>query len=97
MIVPNCLGVFYLRLNLLSVSLLISIIFNFFSFAGLHLLYAREPIITQAVAALIGIFVGFTVGILVAAISGTVFLWLYGSFWTTLLVIFLGGVPFISV
>ncbi len=47
--------------------------------------------ITQALAALIGVFVGFTLGILVVAISGTVLLWLYGSFWTTVLVIFLGG------
>lgn len=45
-------------------------------------------------AALIGVFGGFTLGILVLAISGTIFLWLYGSFWTTLLVIFLGGLAF---
>ena len=49
--------------------------------------------ITQALAALIGVFVGFTLAILVVAISGTVFLWFYGSFWTTAFVIFLGGDP----
>jgi DnaJ family protein C protein 14 len=48
-------------------------------------------LIVLALAALIGVFVGFTLGILVVAISGTVLLWLYGSFWTTVLVIFLGG------
>lgn len=51
-------------------------------------------LIVLALAALIGVFVGFTLGILVVAISGTVLLWLYGSFWTTVLVIFLGGLAF---
>lgn len=50
-------------------------------------------VINQALAALIGVFVGFTLAILVVAISGTVLLWIYGSFWTTGLVIFLGGDP----
>ncbi|KAF3969421.1 hypothetical protein CMV_006782 [Castanea mollissima] len=47
-----------------------------------------------ALAALIGVFVGFNLAILVVAISGTVFLWFYGSFWTTAFVIFLGGLAF---
>ncbi|XP_015867831.3 uncharacterized protein LOC107405311 [Ziziphus jujuba] len=53
-------------------------------------------LIVLALAAIIGAFVGFTLAILVVAISGSLFLWLYGSFWTTLLVIFLGGSAFAS-
>lgn len=51
-------------------------------------------LIVLALAALIGFFVGFTLAILLTAISGVVFLWLYGNFWTTMLVIFSGGVAF---
>uniref|UniRef100_A0A803Q4P1 J domain-containing protein n=1 Tax=Cannabis sativa TaxID=3483 RepID=A0A803Q4P1_CANSA len=51
-------------------------------------------LLVLALAALIGLFVGFTLGILVAAISGAIFLWLYGSFWTTVFVIVLGGLAF---
>ncbi|KAL4643212.1 hypothetical protein ACB092_02G077700 [Castanea dentata] len=51
-------------------------------------------LVVLALAALIGVFVGFTRAILVVAISGTVFLWFYGSFWTTAFVIFLGGLAF---
>ncbi|GLT98944.1 hypothetical protein SLE2022_164160 [Rubroshorea leprosula] len=47
-----------------------------------------------AIAALTAVFIGFTLAILVVAIFGTLFLWFYGSFWTTLLVIFLGGLAF---
>ncbi|KAG2721254.1 hypothetical protein I3760_02G072900 [Carya illinoinensis] len=53
-------------------------------------------LIVLAVAALIGVFAGFTLAILTVAVSGTVFLWFYGSFWTTALVIFLGGLAFTS-
>nr|POE95560.1 dnaj like subfamily c member 14 [Quercus suber] len=51
-------------------------------------------LVVLALAVLIGVFVGFTLAILVVAISGTVFLWFYGSFWTTAFVIFLGGLAF---
>ncbi|KAL5541483.1 hypothetical protein UlMin_009193 [Ulmus minor] len=51
-------------------------------------------LIVLGLAALIGVFVGLTLAILVVAISGALFLWLYGSFWTTLSVIFLGGLAF---
>ncbi|XWS08458.1 hypothetical protein CRYUN_Cryun40dG0004200 [Craigia yunnanensis] len=47
-----------------------------------------------AMAALTAVFVGFTLAMLVVAVFGTIFLWFYGSFWTTLLVIFLGGLAF---
>lgn len=50
--------------------------------------------IDQALAALIGVFLGLTLAILVVAISGSLFLWLHGSFWTTVLVVFLGGCSF---
>ncbi|XP_040990979.1 uncharacterized protein LOC121238209 [Juglans microcarpa x Juglans regia] len=51
-------------------------------------------LIVLTLAALIGVFVGFTLAILTVAITGTVFLWFYGSFWTTALVIFFGGLAF---
>jgi hypothetical protein len=50
-------------------------------------------LINQALAVLVGVFVGFTLAILFVAISGAVLLWFFGSFWTTVLVIFLGGKP----
>ncbi|XP_038703755.1 uncharacterized protein LOC119999968 isoform X2 [Tripterygium wilfordii] len=53
-------------------------------------------LIVLAIYAFVGLFVGLTLGILIVAISGTVFLWFYGSFWTTSLVIFLGGLAFMS-
>lgn len=37
------------------------------------------------------LFIGFVVGSITLAVSSLVFLWLYGSFWTTLLVLFVGG------
>ncbi|XP_065863869.1 uncharacterized protein [Euphorbia lathyris] len=51
-------------------------------------------LIVLAVAGFTGVFIGITLGLLVSAISGTVFLWLYGSFWTTLFVIIIGGASF---
>lgn len=45
----------------------------------------------QVIAASLGIFVGFAFAILVIAVSGAAFLWFYGNFWTTMLIIFLGG------
>ncbi|OMO53449.1 hypothetical protein CCACVL1_28629 [Corchorus capsularis] len=47
-----------------------------------------------AVAAVTAFFVGFTLAMLVVASFGIIFLWFYGSIWTTLLVIFLGGLAF---
>ncbi|KAI3825514.1 hypothetical protein L1987_07004 [Smallanthus sonchifolius] len=44
-----------------------------------------------AIVALVALFVGFTLGILLLSVSGIVFLWLYGSFWTTLIVLAIGG------
>ncbi|XP_058000861.1 uncharacterized protein LOC110673004 isoform X2 [Hevea brasiliensis] len=51
-------------------------------------------LIALAIAAFVGVFIGLTLGLLVVAISGTVFLWLYGSFWTTIFVIIIGGLAF---
>ncbi|OVA13569.1 DnaJ domain [Macleaya cordata] len=48
----------------------------------------------QAVAAILAVFVGFTLAILVIALSATVALWMCGSFWTTGLVIAVGGLGF---
>ncbi|XP_056159966.1 uncharacterized protein LOC115677516 [Syzygium oleosum] len=43
---------------------------------------------------LVGIFVGFAAALLLLGLCGTVFLWFYGSFWTTALVIILAGISF---
>ncbi|CAM8911897.1 unnamed protein product [Rhodiola kirilowii] len=51
-------------------------------------------LIILATAAFMGIFVGLTVGLLVIGICGIVCLWLYGSFWTTLLFTLCGGLSF---
>lgn len=47
-----------------------------------------------AMVALVALFVGFTIGLLLLAVSTIVFLWLYGSFWTTLTVLIIGGLAF---
>lgn len=47
-----------------------------------------------AIIGLVALFVGFTIGLLLLAVSGILFLWLYGSFWTTLAVLIVGGVAF---
>ncbi|XP_038906525.1 uncharacterized protein LOC120092502 [Benincasa hispida] len=52
-------------------------------------------LVVLVVAASLGIFVGFAFAILVIAISGAAFLWFYGNFWTTMVIIFLGGLAFI--
>ncbi|XP_054791250.1 uncharacterized protein LOC129296692 [Prosopis cineraria] len=51
-------------------------------------------LVILGLAALIGFFVGLTLAILVVAILGVVFLWIYGSFWTTATFIFLGGLAY---
>ncbi|CAL1397491.1 unnamed protein product [Linum trigynum] len=53
-------------------------------------------IIILAIAAAVGVFIGFTLGILVVAISATIFLWCYGSFWTTACIAVISGLAFIS-
>lgn len=47
--------------------------------------------IITVIAALVTAFIGFALGFLVIAIFSTVILWLYGSFWTTALVVLFGG------
>lgn len=49
-----------------------------------------------AVSALAGVVVGFFFAIFAIVISATIFLWFYGSFWTTALVVFLGGLAFMA-
>ncbi|KAA8531190.1 hypothetical protein F0562_005896 [Nyssa sinensis] len=51
-------------------------------------------LIVLAIAALLGLFVGFAIAVLLIGTSGIVFLWFYGSFWTTALVIVSGGLAF---
>ncbi|KAM1083176.1 hypothetical protein ACFX19_022016 [Malus domestica] len=51
-------------------------------------------LIVLVFAALIGLFVGLMLSILVVAFCGALLLWFYGSFWTTGFAIFLGGLAF---
>ncbi|KAL0288086.1 UNVERIFIED_CONTAM: hypothetical protein Scaly_2745100 [Sesamum calycinum] len=48
----------------------------------------------KIIAAAIGKFLGFTFAVLLIGFAGILFLWFYGSFWTTGLIIFLGGLSF---
>ncbi|KMT16316.1 hypothetical protein BVRB_3g054640 [Beta vulgaris subsp. vulgaris] len=48
-----------------------------------------------AATAVVGVLVGFVIALLLIAITGGVFLWLYGAFWTTSAVILLAGLAFI--
>ncbi|XP_021730394.1 dnaJ homolog subfamily C member 14-like [Chenopodium quinoa] len=52
-------------------------------------------LLVLAFAALIGVLVGYIISLLVIVIAGGVFLWIYGSFWTTSVVIILAGLAFI--
>ncbi|KAJ6847223.1 uncharacterized protein M6B38_281285 [Iris pallida] len=47
--------------------------------------------IIMMIAALVAAFIGLALGFLVIAIFSTVILWLYGSFWTTALIVLIGG------
>ncbi|KAF9620913.1 hypothetical protein IFM89_015310 [Coptis chinensis] len=51
-------------------------------------------LLIMGVATLVAFFVGLMLAALVVAILATVFLWMYGSFWTTGLVTLLGGLGF---
>ncbi|GMH18191.1 hypothetical protein Nepgr_020032 [Nepenthes gracilis] len=51
-------------------------------------------LLVLAIAALIAIFLGFIAALTVIVVSGAVILWMYGSFWTTSIVIVLGGLAF---
>ncbi|KAE8703711.1 glutamic acid-rich protein-like [Hibiscus syriacus] len=64
-------------------------IFSVFAMVGM-----LKFLILLVIAAMTVVFIGFTLAMLVVAVFGSIFLWLYGSFWTTLLVIFLGGLAY---
>lgn len=48
------------------------------------------------IAALVAIFIGLGLAIAIISMFAMVILWLYGSFWTTGVVILLGGLHFIT-
>ncbi|XP_072994227.1 uncharacterized protein [Typha latifolia] len=54
----------------------------------------KKMLILMVIAASAGAFVGLGLAIIVTSFSAIVILWLYGSFWITGLVIFLGGTSF---
>lgn len=72
-------GVLLLSLNIIKSIIFVDIVLLLYNF------------FLQTVSATVGFFIGFTLGILILVLSGAVFLWLYGSFWTTTLFVFLGG------
>lgn len=51
-------------------------------------------LVILAISAFTGIMAGLTIAIMLIALSGTVLLWLYGSFWTTAFFVFCGGMAF---
>lgn len=51
-------------------------------------------LLVLGIAVLIGVLVGFVISLLIVAVSGAFFLWAYGSFWTTSIVIFSAGLAF---
>ncbi|KAL7178351.1 hypothetical protein ACSBR2_031495 [Camellia fascicularis] len=51
-------------------------------------------VVVLVITALTGLLIGFTIAILLIAISGIIFLWFCGSFWTTALVVCSGGLTF---
>ncbi|KAI3871948.1 hypothetical protein MKW92_027255 [Papaver armeniacum] len=65
-------------------------IFSVFAMIGIW-----KFLMIMGVAIVLALFVGFIPGILVLAISATVSLWICGSFWTTGLVIVVGGLGFL--
>ncbi|MED6209271.1 hypothetical protein PIB30_053128 [Stylosanthes scabra] len=63
-------------------------------FSVISMMGMLKFLVVLGLAALIGFFVGVTLAVLVVAIIGVVFLWFYGSFWTTAFFIILGGLAF---
>ncbi|KAK4425984.1 Chaperone protein DnaJ 2 [Sesamum alatum] len=51
-------------------------------------------LLALAVAAAVGLFLGLTLAVALTGIVGLIFLWFYGSFWTTGFIVFLGGLAF---
>ncbi|XP_010471995.1 PREDICTED: uncharacterized protein LOC104751689 [Camelina sativa] len=64
-------------------------LFSAFSMIGM-----TKFILISVATVLVSLFIGFVVGSVTLAISGLILLWLYGSFWTTLLFLFFGGLAF---
>ncbi|CAH2044604.1 unnamed protein product [Thlaspi arvense] len=64
-------------------------LFSAFSMIGM-----TKFLVMSVVTVLVALFIGFVVGSITLAISGLVLLWIYGSFWTTLLFLFFGGLAF---
>ncbi|XP_057959083.1 uncharacterized protein LOC131151721 [Malania oleifera] len=63
-------------------------------FSVIAMIGISKFLLVLVIAALIGVFIGLTLAIFIVAISGTILLWFYGSFLTTMLVTFIGGLAF---
>ncbi|KAL0889972.1 hypothetical protein Bca101_013955 [Brassica carinata] len=66
-------------------------VFSAFSMIGM-----TKFILMSVATVLVSLFIGFVIGSITLAVSSLVFLWLYGSFWTTLLFLFVGGLAFMT-
>lgn len=64
-------------------------LFSIISMAGF-----TKAFIFMAVSALVGTFIHLLLGILILAIFMSVSLWMYGSFWTTSIIVLIGGSTF---
>lgn len=53
-----------------------------------------KVLIITAISAMVAMFIGLALGILILVIFAAISLWLYGSFWMTSLIIFVGGSSF---
>ncbi|CAF2011152.1 hypothetical protein Bca4012_079030 [Brassica carinata] len=65
-------------------------------FSAFSMIGVTKFILMSFATVLVSLFIGFVVGSITLAISSLVFLWLYGSFWTTLMFLFLGGLAFMT-
>ncbi|KAI4311065.1 hypothetical protein MLD38_036001 [Melastoma candidum] len=63
-------------------------------FSSIAMMGMPKFLLVLVLAALTGVFINVLSALVVVAIVGIVLLWFYGSFWTTALVIMLGGVAF---
>lgn len=53
-----------------------------------------KALIITVISAVVAAFIGLALGILILAIFAAISLWMYGSFWTTLLIVVIGGSSF---
>ncbi|CAN6849855.1 unnamed protein product [Brassica oleracea] len=70
--------------------LLLSLVWLDCAIRAFSMIGMTKFIVMSVATVLVSLFIGFVVGFITVAISSLVLLWLYGSFWTTLLFLFSG-------